>query len=308
MNEMPRVRCSAGLQEAVVEHLLRQQHAGDEAGYERYRKAADRIYIQYADAESRLLAFRRLYARFFEELGCMRIIAAMLAPLTGRIPEVLMARAWSPSEEGAELGRDGRTLGLRILPTRFSSPSELERVLRHELGHVADMLDPTFEYGAGLVEGTAPARRTLGDRFGLLWDCTVDGRTARSGAVPWRTRAEYEEACVRMFHRLPAESVKAVVGRLWEGERLDYPALVRFAADETALSAWAGVAADEPQAASPVPGGPCPLCGFPTHAWAASFDPQVVRLIQADFPTWQPHQDACERCVEGYAVRLMLSR
>lgn len=310
MNDRPpsRIRYTVGLQEAVVERLLRgRREAGDHAPYERYRKAADRLYIQHVDPESRLVAFRVLYARLFEELGCAKAIEEVAAGLAGRIADVLVSRAWTPSEEGAELSADKRTLGLRLLPVRFTSPVDLERFLCHEMERITDMLDESFGYGAGLGEG-AVRRRSMAERFGFLWDCSIDGRTARAGRAPWRTPEEYEETCRRLFPVL-APVAAAVVGRLWDGERPDYPMLVQMTAGPAALAAWAGVAqAEEVPGSGLQPGMPCPLCGFPTHAWAASFDPQVVRLIQADFPTWQARQGACERCVEGYAVRLMLSR
>lgn len=306
----PRIRYTVGLQEAVVERLLRGQlEAGDRSAYERYRRAADWIYIQHVHPEARREAFRILYARFFEELDCGRPVAEAVRAFTSLIADVLVSRAWTRAEEGAELSQDRRTLGLRILPARFASALELERFLHHERGHVADMLDEAFGYGSGLPEGPAGATRPMGERFGFLWDCSIDGRTARAGGVPWRTRDEYQKRCGRFFPSLSPAATEVVVNGLWEGERPAYPSLIRMAEDPVILAAWAGTSlADQRQASDPIPGAPCPLCGFPTHDWTTAIDPAVSHLIQEDFPAWHVRQGACERCVEGYALRQAAAR
>lgn len=306
----PPIRYTVGLQEAVVERLLRGQlEAGDRSAYERYRRAADWIYIQHVDPEARREAFRILYARFFEELDCGRPVAEAVRAFAGAIDDVLISCAWTRAEEGAELSQDRRTLGLRILPARFAALPDLERFLRHECGHVADMLDKSFGYGAGLPEGPAGATRPLGERFGLLWDCSIDGRTARTGGVPLRTREDYEAAFGRVFPGFASAPAGVVVSRSWEGERPTYADLVRVAADPLALAVWAEVpASPEADAPGPVPGAPCPLCGFPTHAWADAIDPGVARLIRTDFPAWHITQGACQRCIQGYALREMPAR
>jgi hypothetical protein len=302
----PRIRYTGNLQEAVVDRLLRQRlEAGDRSTYERYRQAADRIYILHERPETRLEAFRVLHARLFEEMGSGALVADAVERFTGRIGEVFVSRAWTRAEEGAELSADRRTLGLRVLPNRFASPSDLGCLLDHECERVADILDETFGYGTGLPDGPAGATRALGERFGFLWDCSLDGRTARAGGTPLRTREERQEECARLFFRLSPDAAEAVVRRLWEGERPAYAALVQMAANPAALAAWAGIAPDADGASSdPLPGTPCPLCDFPTHAWAPTIDATLASLIGAEFPSWQRSRGACARCVEGYQVRI----
>lgn len=300
-----RIRYAPDLLEAVVEHLFRRREAEDRPAYERYRRAADRIYALHEQPDARRAAFHALHTRLFEESGCGEPVAVAAAGFAGRIEEVLVTRAWSRSEEGAELSDDGRMLGLRLLPAWFGSLPDLRRFLRHECGHVADMLDETFGYGSRLAGVSGGMPRLHGDRFGFLWDCSVDGRTERAGGTPLRTREGLEEEGVRLFPTFPREVVAAVVRRLWEGERPPYALLVRLAVDPAVVAAWAGASLTlEGRVTGPLPGAPCPLCGFPTHAWAPAIDDTVAGLIEADFPTWRRNEGACARCVEGYALRI----
>ena len=301
----PRIRYTVGLQEAVVDLLLRRRaESGDAQVNEEYRRAADRIYVQYAQHEARLQAFRLLYARLFETLQCGEPVRAVVIELSGLVDEAIVSRGWSQAQEGAELGLDRRTVGIRLRPVRFGDPGGLTRFLRHECGHIGDMLDATFGYGNGLPEAAGPLR-LVGEHFGFLWNCSVDGRIARVGREPLRTRAEYEEAGTRVFAGRPGEVVRAV-GRLWEGERPTYPMLLQLATDRTAFASFAGVVPiGDLDDLGPLPGGRCPLCGFPTHEWALVIDEPVVERIALDFPQWRRGQSACTRCVEGYALQLI---
>ncbi len=297
-----RIRYEADLLEAAVEVVLRQT-GGDRTAGERYRRAADRIYAGYVDPEARRVAFQGLHARLFEKMGCAAPVRAAAAGLAGQVAEVLVGRAWTHPEEGADVDVRLRTVRLRLLPARFAALPDLEVFLRHEFAHVLDILDDGFGYGRGSEGLPGATSWLLGQRFGCLWDCSVDGRIARAGGRPLHAPEELEERCARLFPALPAGGAAAVVRRLWEGERPAYPTLLRWAAEPAALAAWVGCGPLR-AAAGPPPGAPCPLCGFPTHAWAAEVAGEVMQLIRADFPMWRAHEGACARCVEAYALRL----
>lgn len=311
MTAPPPVRCAPDLLEAVIEREIdRCRRRGDAARVAAYREAADALYATHDDPESRQAAFQRLHARLFEALGYARPIHEALERLGLTFEAILIARAWKPAEEEADLSPDRSTLGLRLLPDRFGTPA-LARVANHELGHVCDMCDPAFAYGAS----DAPAPRATGqlqaDRFGLLWDCVVDGRTARAGLAPLETREERLTAFGRLFPAFRHEAAAIIVDRLWEGVRPTYDELVRFAGHPAALAAWAGVPAAFAMAAglvppddapAPIRGAPCPLCGFPTFTWARAMPEALAMRIAADFPGWSRALGACERCAEGYAV------
>jgi len=297
-----RIRYDADLLEAAVEAVLR-HGGGDRTLAERWRRAADRIYAGYPDPQSRRAAFHGLHARLFDEMGCAAPLRAAAAGLDGHVAEVLVGRAWTSAEEGADLDARLRTVRLRLLPARFASLPDLEVFLRHEFGHVQDMLDEWFSYGREVEALPGATSRLLGERFGCLWDCSVDGRIARAGGRPLHTLRELEERCARLFPALPPGGVATVVRRLWEGERPAYPVLLHWAAEPAALAAWVGCSPLGSAAGRP-PGAPCPLCGFPTHAWAGEVEEEVQEMIRADFPAWRPEDGACARCVEAYALRL----
>jgi len=298
----PRVRFDPELLEAVVDLLVRRRaDAGDGEPFRRFRRAADRIYVLYDTPKERQEAFRSLHARLFDEMGCGRAVIEEARVLIGWVQEVVVARAWRADEEGADLSADRRLVGVRIQPGRFISSTGLQSFLRHEFGHISDMVDEAFLYGDGAASGRLP--RLAGARFGSLWDCVVDGRIARAGGVPLHSREDLEEECARLFPVLPPDGVAAIVRRLWEGERPTYASLVRWATDPAALAAWAGLtlAAEDPRG-TPPPGAPCPLCGFATYAWAPEIDPVIAAAIQADVPEWQPADGVCARCVEAYVA------
>jgi hypothetical protein len=307
MKPRPLLRFEPDLQEAVVlQEVTRRCRDGDESVREQYRRGADAVYRRFDHPRLRRAAFVSLHARLFDALGCSQPFGEALERLAFPVERVVVARAWHPGEEGAEISPDRATLGIRIMVERFGSP-DLSRWLDHELGHVADMLDPAFGYGQSAAPPpTAALRRLQGERFGLLWDCVVDGRSARAGRVPLAGQDERCEAFRRLFPECPEALAPLVVGRLWDGERPTYAALCEYARHWQALAAWAGVPAqavatgrDRPAA---VPGGPCPLCGFPTFRWAAAIPEEIAARISEDFPEWTAALGACERCVEGYGV------
>lgn len=157
-----------------------------------------------------------------------------VAVLAGRFAEVRLSPAWAAPDEGAAVGEDGATLHLTVLPLRFVNPLGLTRFLRHELGHVADILDGAFGYGN--VPEDLAATPTLRRRFKLLWACCVDGRTARLGGSPLHTLEEYEVEFLRQFPGLTDRAAKVAVG-LWDGERPCYCCLMQMAADLAARPA-----------------------------------------------------------------------
>ncbi|MHB8731232.1 MAG: hypothetical protein ACYDAB_05520 [bacterium] len=158
-----------------------------------------------------------------------------VAVLAGRFAEVRLSPAWAAPDEGAAVGEDHATLHLTVLPLRFANPRGLTRFLRHELGHVADILDSAFGYGN--VPEDLAATPTLRRRFKLLWACCVDGRTARLGGSPLHTLEEYEVEFLRQFPGLTDGAAGVAVRRLWDGQRPCYHCLMRMAADLAAQPA-----------------------------------------------------------------------
>ncbi len=144
-----------------------------------FRAQRDRVY-EIEDPDERDAAFREFHASWFERLGLGRVIWQALEeqPL---IPEntrtCIVARARGGRDEGAELfvssiGKgvgevEGRWVGIHLDPQRMTDPGNLLVFLRHELLHIADMLDPDFGYhyrgGAGpRTPAPRPVPRSLG--------------------------------------------------------------------------------------------------------------------------------------------------
>jgi hypothetical protein len=77
--------------------------------------------------------------------------------------------------------------------------------------------------------------------------------------------------------------------RLWNGPRPTHGELFEWSKKERIT-------------APNLPGAPCPLCKFPTFAWAEmeKLAPATVVAIQKHFPRWDDSHGACARCVEIY--------
>jgi hypothetical protein len=83
------------------------------------------------------------------------------------------------------------TLLVRCTPERLASATAARAFLRHELLHVADMLDRDFGYEPRLpADGGRRLDARLAERYRVLWDAYVDGRLVATGRAPASLRAE----------------------------------------------------------------------------------------------------------------------
>lgn len=294
------------LVEGAVLHALR-GHREERA----FRRDRDRPY-EVPDPEAREAAFRDLHAAWFERLGLGRaiVLAFYEQPAIGAATRgCRIATARSREEEGAELfvrppgpglvERDRRWVVVRLRPEALGASERLLRFLRHELLHIADMLDPHFGYEPRLRQPVADPvpERLLRDRYRVLWDATIDGRLVRAGLAPPSVRAERLRDFVRAFPMLAARTEEAFT-RFFDGAACTHADLVAFAAD---LGGALGT-----QAEGPHPGERCPLCRFPTHAFEpdpSRLPPEVLDRVRADFPAWDPAQSLCRQCAELYRAR-----
>jgi hypothetical protein len=107
--------------------------------------------------------------------------------------------AFSLRDEGADLldrvtprrQASGCLLVIRLRPETLIDPGAAQRLLRHELIHVADMLDPRFGYDRRLPASDDGSTGDLvtRDRYRVLWDVTIDGRLVRAGLAQADVRA-----------------------------------------------------------------------------------------------------------------------
>lgn len=261
-----------------------------------FRAERDAVY-DIADPEPREVAFEALHACWFEQLALDRPFREEIAEHPG-VAEAcgrwLVADARGAREEAADLlvGPAGRpTLLVRVLPATVAAGERLRPMLRRELLHVADMLDPGFGYEAVLPAGaTGGAReRSIRDNYRVLWDAYVDGRLVRLGVLPATVRGERMREFGRAFPYLGPRA-DAAFEQFFGGRRLTHAVLMAFAAGGPA--------------GAPLPR--CRLCDLPTR----DFEPapgalphQVQAAIRRDFPSWWPADGLCRRCAELYASR-----
>lgn len=271
----------------------------------------DRLY-DLADAEARDRAFQQHYASWFVRLGLGAPIEQAFAeqpPIAPAVRGCMVGRALSRKDEGAELfvspsdegcrERNRRSVGLLLRPESLLDPDALLSFLRHELFHIADMLDPDFAYEPTLPqsEGGPVYDRLLRDRYRALWDATIDGRLLRRGWAPPSRRDEQLRNFTRAFPMLGAETTE-LFNRFFDYGPHTHAELVAFACDP---GMTVRVSASQP-------GSRCPLCRFPTYVFEpdpARLPDEVILRIHQDFPQWRPAQGLCRQCADLYGARAL---
>jgi hypothetical protein len=197
-----------------------------------FRAERDRLY-EGVDVERREAAFVAHHARWFARLALDRPFRRALAeqPSIGTACDRwLVARARGRRDEAADLlaGAAARpTLLIQVTPESVAAPEQLWPLLRRELQHVADMLDPAFGYEAALPASVAggPRGRAVRDHYRVLWDAGVDGRLVRRGMLPGTARQDRLADLARAFPHLGA----AVLDRIFDAPWLTHAALVALA-------------------------------------------------------------------------------
>ncbi len=310
------------LTEAVVlQEITRRQELGDPALFREYHVAADPLYHRRPDARD--AAFERLHDQFFIMLGFAESVQRPLRdfPRIGeQASELLVALTASSAEEGADLslgeanesGLLVRRVGIRLRADRFLDPAGLQRYLRHELLHVVDLLDPGFGYeGEIRLAVASPAEENIiRNRYRLLWCLSIDARLESAGGEPLADRDSHRRDFDAQYRKFSPTLREAIFVRLWRPEPLSHSLLLQMATGSQALLRLAGdggqTGSETPRPA-PLPGSPCPLCRFPSYHFVEDhtiLDRALVTEIQQDFPHWRIDDGLCERCLEGYALRV----
>ncbi len=200
-----------------------------------FQAERDGVY-EIPDPEAREAAFAALHGAWFERLRLDRPLPKALAErpeIAGRCARCIVARVMAARDESADLlvaPPALPTLLVRVRAATLCVPERWERLLRHELLHVADMLDPTFDYAPRLPsspEGPAHDRR-LAERYRVLWDAYVDGRLARAGWAPAQAREARLEEFARAFPEL-GDRAAAAFERFFDAARRTHADLVAFA-------------------------------------------------------------------------------
>jgi len=268
-----------------------------------FRTERDRIY-EVDEPDERELRFEELHGRFFLQFGLDRPLHEVLAErceLLLRTRGCRVLPAISRREEMADVRADlgapvdaAPTIVVRLRPQSLLDGEALRSLLRRELLHVADMLDPAFGYLKELpsVETDPAALNLLRERYRVLWDASIDGRLCREGLLGTRARAARLSEFARAFPML-REETQAAFAPWFDGPRPSHAAIVAFIQEPLGPGT-----ADEAR---------CPLCRLPTcvlERGPAGLDRDVWRAIQRDHPGWRPEQGRCARCAEVYEALL----
>lgn len=267
----------------LVEETVHLLARADPDRWRTYRRRIDPLY-EHPDREAAMnAALLDLFRSWGPALWC----EGALFPITG-VESALVARSRRPGDEGADLFvGERRTVILRLAAERFLDRANLEACLRHELRHVLDMLDPTFGYERDLgVHGRTRAETELiRGRYRVLWNLAIDHVEA-----PPVSDGARQRQMERAFAALGADQRARLAERFRDPGLRTHANLVAAAREP-----WAFLG--EPRRAGPVPGQPCPLCGFPTYDWAHDVP---VDAIRPDFPDWEPVAGACGQCADIY--------
>jgi hypothetical protein len=267
----------------------------------RFHYEREKLY-QILDPDERNAAFFRLHLEWFREWGLETSLTGLLDefPFLPKALDVLAFRkSRGKNDDGTELyvNEAGNRSGVVALrPERLARDQQLRAFLRHELTHLQDMVDPAFGYRPELPLAGAfvSQHRAAQERYRLLWDVTIDGRLTSGLRDTVATKDQRLAEFAAAFAFWPEAKQRETFEALWSNSAPTHQMLVELVCDPRQAQANVG----------PRPGAPCPLCGFPTFAWAtaASLSERAMSSIRSEYPHWTPEQGACARCSEIYRV------
>lgn len=267
-----------------------------------FRAERDPLY-KVADPDRRDSEFGDLHGRWFRRL---RVAVPVLSawrqePSLANAGRCLVVPVSSAKEEFADVQPDRRGSGGTVVLLRLRPPTlvDAERVvalLRHELLHVVDILDPEFCFEPHLEAAAVNPMldNLVRERYRVLWDTTIDGRLAARSLLPLgregRRQAEFQAAFAML-----GEAAGSCFEALFRGPRPDHAWLLSAAADP-------GQMAEVRVTGS----GCCPLCRMPTASLAPHperLELAVVDAVNQDFRDWTPAAGLCLQCADLYRSR-----
>ncbi len=230
---------SVGLEPRFVEECVLLAMDGPTAGSREFRGARDALYA-VTDPEQREARFEALHALWFSRLDLQAPLGEALREhpsLERSVSRCVVVSARSSGETGADLHEDraggsrGPALVIRLSPRAFLDRPHALAMLRHELMHVADMLDPEFAYSAEIPGRDAGSPRVdlLRQHYRVLWDTSIDGRLAARGVLPPDAEDRRRREFLGTFSTVSSDVERCFRG-LFHGPRPSHPALWRFAA------------------------------------------------------------------------------
>lgn len=265
----------------------------------RFHAEREKLY-SILDPDERNTGFFHLHVGWFREWGLEKVLLDLLAELpslSGKLALLALRRTQGKTDEGAELyvNQAGqRTAIVALRPAFFAQGTAIRDYLRHEFMHLNDMVNPAFGYSPTLdLPGLNSAQQRLArERYRLLWDITIDGRLAARGHPPMQNQEQHVAAFDRGYAFWTEEKRSSVFASLWKSRSPSHAELLSLIDDPRGLR----------HSLRPAAGASCPLCDFPTFAWAPDdrVSQDILRRIQLEFPQWQADQGLCNRCLETY--------
>ena len=288
------------------ERCLSAQTAGVSSGplqLRRFHHEREKLY-SILDPDERNTAFFKLHLEWFREWALEKTLIGLADEfplLRTELTALVFRKARVKNDEGAELyvsAENGRAGVVALRVERFEQPEELARFLRHEFMHVHDMVNPAFGYSPQmhLPGQNAAQQRLTRERYRLLWDITIDGRLTTSSRATVGNRQQHIASFERAFGFWPESKRDEMFNQLWKNSDPRHGTLLEIAADPREVKS----------SHEPLPGAPCPLCGFATFNWAEAgrLCGQTLAAMQREFPHWTPEQGACGRCAQIYVAQV----
>jgi hypothetical protein len=281
----------------VEESVLLAAEASSPLIRRRYRRERNAVY-EIADTEKREAAFMELDARWFARLGLGLTLWKLLREfdsVLGRISRCVVLRADRSRDEGADLHESRGampTLAVKLTPGSLLQFDRILPLLRSELLHVEDMLDPAFGYERDLPAfGVDPVYENIvRDRYRVLWNASADGRLAARGLLAPGGEARRRREFLAAFSMLGPEA-EAYFERFFLGPRPSHEELLSFAGNVEGRAS-----------------GRCSLCRFPSARLRGEEEPldaSVEEAIRRDFPEFRPSQGICPQCADLYEARTL---
>lgn len=281
--------------------------------------AADLVQLASRDNPERLVEYRALWDGVYEQplekrqegfysihrelIGRWGVDGALiqaldeLPALNSEISEILIARARSPKDEGADLSWDNQRIGIKLQVERFLDSRSMLHCLRHELMHIGDMLDAAFGYCLEPLDLTPHQEILVRERYGLLWDICIESRLEKASKETTASQQAWQSRFFALFATLPEAQRSPAFHGIWDSPGLTHQEIMEKALEPAKFM-------DEAGRPSPrTPGAKCPLCHFPTYQWM-DVPSGALALVQVDFPQWQPGEGMCPRCNEYYALKV----
>lgn len=291
----------AFIEEAVFLGIRSLEQRGAEPLAAFFHLQRNQIYEQFQGPQ-REQRFQSFFEEFFSRLGLRFIFENVLLEfhhLNDSGILVFVKRVWNRKEEGAQLYIDGHLktvlLGLQI--DGLGNLLFFESFLRHELFHISDMLDPSFQYSPDAdLGGFCEVENDLArGRFRLLWNIYITKRIIEAGHFSHMTRDELGLSLSKVFSSWSDQKQKEMFKDFFSRQSLTQGELIQIAKEaESGRSGLTG-------------GFRCTLCGFPyvdQLSWARVEEKSLVfDAIKIDHPQWLLSSSICRQCLELYLSR-----